>query len=146
MTLSDREKWMFILTVLKTSQIGKSMPLMMQQAISEFLREKICPKIDYDEWRNMELDIREIKAKVMDLMFKGMAVASGKSNMPPEARKMFSEMDLAKLDSKAKTEIKNIDFDKLKKILLSLPKDQQKELLPMFESIENLTGDYFRGD
>jgi len=145
MTLSAREKWMFILTVLKTSQTGKSMSLKMQQALSEFLRNKICPEIDHDEWLQMEYDIREIKARVMDLMFKGMDVASGKSTFTPEAKKMFSEMDIEKLDSKVKSELKKIDFDKLKKSLLKLPKKEQDEIQPLFESIENLTGDYFRG-
>ena len=86
------------------------------------------------------------KAQVIDLMFKGMEVASGKSDLPPEAKKMFNDMDLAKLDSKVKTELKKIDFDKLKEIMKNLPEKERKALEPMFESIENLAGDYFKGE
>ncbi len=146
MTLTDREKWLFILTMMKMSNTGKSMPLEMQQAVCEFLKEKICPSIDYKVWEKMEYDIRDIKAQVIDLMFKGMEVASGKSDLPPEAKKMFNDMDLAKLDSKVKTELKKIDFDSLKKILKNLPDKEREALEPMFESIENLAGDYFKGE
>jgi len=144
MNLTDREKWLFILTVMKTSQTGKSMPVEMQQGICEFLRNKICPEIDYKTWEEMEFDIREIKTEVMDLMFKGMEVASGKSNQFPEAKQMFNETEMAKLDNKMRGELKKIDFDSLKKILEDLPEDKKKKLQPMFESIENLTGDYFK--
>lgn len=144
MNLSDREKWLFILTVMKTSQTGKSMPVEMQQGICEFLRGKICPEIDYKTWEEMEYDIREIKTEVMDLMFKGMEVASGKTNALPEAKQMFNETEMAKLDNKMRGELKKIDFDSLKKILDDLPEDKKKKLQPMFESIENLTGDYFK--
>jgi len=129
---------------MKTSQTGKSMPVEMQQGICEFLRNKICPEIDYKTWEEMEFDIREIKTEVMDLMFKGMEVASGKSNQFPEAKQMFNETEMAKLDNKMRGELKKIDFDSLKKILEDLPEDKKKKLQPMFESIENLTGDYFK--
>ena len=146
MQLSEREKWMFILTVMKTSKTGKSMTLEMQVAVCEFLRERLCPSISHESWKEMEYDIREIKAQVMELMFKGMEVASGKSQISPEARKMFTEMDLAKLDSKVKKHLKNIDFDKIKKSLTGLPKDKQDELQPLFEAIESLTGEYNQRD
>jgi hypothetical protein len=146
MKLSEREKWMFILTVMKTSKTGKSMTLDMQVGVCEFLRERLCPSISHESWKEMEYDIREIKAQVMELMFKGMEVASGKSTMSPEAREMFSEMDLAKLDSKVKNTLKKIDFDQMKKSLTGLPKDKQDELQPLFEAIESLTGEYNQRD
>lgn len=144
MKLNDREKWMFILTVIKTSQTGKSMPLDMQVAVCEFLREKICPTISYEGWKQMEYDIRELKAEVMDMMFKGMEVASGKRKISPEAKEMFSELEMAKLDSRVKQEIKKIDFDKLKKSMKKLPNKEQEQIEPLFEAIENLTGEYFK--
>ena len=142
MTLSPREKWMFVLTVFKISQTGKAMPLEMQQAVTEFLRKKVCPELSYDEWRDMEIDIRKIKSEVIDLMYEGMQAATSDTKLPPEAQKMFSEIDLSELDNKTRGAIKQIDFDKLKKALDSLPKDKKKELEPMFANIENLAGEY----
>ena len=144
MKLNEREKWMFILAVMKTSQTGKSMPMKMNVAVCEFLRERICPNISYDDWKQMEYDIREVKSQVMDLMLKGMEVASGKSRLSPEAQQMFSEIDLAKLDTRVKKELKKINFTKLKKTMLGLPEEQQKEIEPLFEAIEDLSGEYWK--
>ena len=145
MALTGREKWLFILTVFKTTQTGKMMPLKMQQAVSEFLRKKIAREISYDEWLQMEYDIRKIKSEVMDLMFEGMQAATSDTALPPEARKMFDEMELGDLDDKVRSEVQKIDFGMIKKALESLPKKQKKELEPMFENVEKLAGEY-KGD
>jgi len=140
--LNNREKWIFILTVLKTSQTGKAMPLKMQQGVLEFLRKKICPDVSYDDWLSMELDIKKAKSEVMGLMFEGMQAATSNKSLSPEAQKMFSEAELGELDTKVRGELEKIDFGKLKKILEKLPDNERKELEPMFENVENLAGEY----
>ena len=142
MTFSDKEKWILILLIFKTTQTGKNMPMKMKQAVCEFLRNKICPTINYDQWLQIEKDINKTKTEVMDLMYEGMKVATSSSKLPPEVQKMFSEADLGELDTKVKGELSKIDFGKLKKVLDKLPKETRKELEPMFENIETLAGEY----
>lgn len=141
MKLTNREKWLFILTAFKTTNTGKNMPLKMQQDTCEFLRKKLCPEIDYPEWLEMEKDLNKFKTEVMDFMFEATKASSG-AKLPPEARKMFNEADLGSFDSKVKGELSKIDFGELKKALEKLPKDKRKELEPMFENVENLAGQY----
>lgn len=141
MKLTNREKWLFILTVFKITHTGKNMPLKMQQDTCEFIRKKICPEIDYPEWLEMEKDMNQIKSQVMDLLFEATKASTG-SEMPNEARKMFSEAELGEFDSKVKGELAKINFDELKKALEKLPKDKRKEIEPMFENVEQLAGEY----
>lgn len=139
--LNNREKWIFILTVMKTSQTGKSMPMKTKQGVMEFLRKNLCKDVSYEDWLSMELDIKKAKSEVMDLMFEGVQYAT-KNKLPPEAQKMFSEADLGELDTKVRGQLENIDFGKLKKILEKLSEKERKELEPMFENVENLAGEY----
>lgn len=139
--LNSREKWVFILTVLKTSQTGKAMPTKTRDGVMEFLRKNICPDITYDDWLEMDHDIKKAKTQVMDLMFEGVQYAT-QNKSSPEAQKMFSEADLGELDTKVRGELEKIDFGKLKKILEKLPEKERKELEPMFENVENLAGQY----
>jgi len=142
MGLTSREKWLFILTTFKVTQTGKMMPLKMQQAVCEFLRKKIAREVNYDEWLQMEYDIRKLKREVTDLMFEGMQAATSDTKLPPEAQKMFNELDLANMDNKVRSDVSKIDFGILKKALESLPPKKKKELQPMFDNVEKLAGEY----
>ncbi len=103
MTLNEREKWLFVLTVMKTSKRASSLPMKLKQEICEFIRKRIAPSISYDEWLKMEYDIRDEKADIMTLLMQGMSVALGEGDkLPPEAKEMFDESDFAKLDNAAR--------------------------------------------
>ncbi len=103
MTLTEREKWLFVLTVMKTSKRASSLPMKLKQEICEFIRKRIAPNISYDEWLKMEYDLRDEKADVMTLLMQGMSVAMGEGDkLPPEARDMFDQSEFAKLDNAAR--------------------------------------------
>jgi hypothetical protein len=135
-TLSSREKWIFVLTVMKTSQMGKAMPMKMKQATCEYIRNKMCKDIDYPEWLKIEYDIKDLKGKVMDILMKGVDHAMGEAiKLPPDAQQVFDEAEFARFDDAVREEMKNIDLEELMK---NLPKDKSKQMGKIKELFEKV--------
>jgi len=141
MKLTEREKWLYYLTVLKTSQTGKILSLEQKQAISEFIKTKIYPKITYDEWREMEVDMIKMNTQIMDLMWEGMQTSIG-GKLPREVEQMFKVEDIAKLDNSVRDSLSTIDFEKLQGVFNQLPEKQRKELAPMFKKVKDISEQY----
>lgn len=131
MVLSEREKWLFVLTVMKTSKRAKDLPIELKQEICEFIRKREAPSINHDEWLKMEYDIRDTKDKVMILLQQGMSMAIGEGDkLPPEVRKMFSEEEFAKLENVSRKSdlLKDLNSGDLIKDLDKLDKPELEKI------------------
>lgn len=142
MTLTEEMKWLYILTVIKTSQTGKILSLEQKQAIEEFIRKKICPSIDYKKWLEIEKDMIKMKTEIMKLMYEGMVSSIGKGGLPKEAKEMFEQADLARLDDSMRGSIRELDFDKIENVFNELPEEQRKYLEPMFKEVKKISEQY----
>jgi len=141
MKFTGKEKWLYYLAVLKTSQTGKILTLEQKQIISDFIRKKICPEIGYDEWFEMEKEMIKLKTEIMNLMYEGMQSSiSGK--ISEEAKKMFNESDLIKLDESMKESLSSLDFEKLQVVFNMLPEKERKDLEPVFKQVKKMSEDY----
>lgn len=130
MTLTEREKWLFVLTVMKTSKRASNLPMKLKQEICEFIRKRVAPSISYDEWLKMEYDIRDEKADIMTLMMQGMSVALGEGDkLPQEAREMFDESEFAKLDNAAREMNLRDEADGLLKELDKMSENSKMETI-----------------
>jgi len=114
--LSHREKWVYVLTIMKTNALAKKQPMETQSAICDFIRTQIAPDIGYPEWRQMELDMNETKKNVNRYMMEGTMASIGETKISPELQSLFAS-ELPKLDDKVRSEMKSINLEDLRKHL-----------------------------
>lgn len=138
--LSHREKWIYVLTVMKTNALAKNQSAKTKGAVCDFIRTKMTPDIDYPEWRQMELDMNETKKNVNRYMMEGTMASIGDTKITPELQQIF-ESELPKLDDKVRDELKNIDLNDLRKHLPK-GKDQIVEKInKVFDMVLNTKGE-----
>lgn len=92
-TFTQRECWIAVLTIMKTSQNAKSMTKEQRQVLEEYIRLHHCPEISYDEWLEIEKNIIQTKNLVMGTLIKGVFKALGATK--PEEKELvhFKKMD-----------------------------------------------------
>jgi len=120
------------MTVMKMSKYAKILPQKSRQALLEFIKGQICPKLEYNEWREMEKDLSELKENVNRFMMEGIMSSLGK-DLPEnsKAEEIFKE-DIRKLDDSVREEMKKVDLNKLKE---NLPKDEMNKLTKIFDMV-----------
>ena len=73
---NERESWITILTIFKTSSIAKSLPKDTRVALEELYRQKFCPSINHKEWLEIEQNIIQLSKNCINesiqLMLKAM--------------------------------------------------------------------------
>ncbi len=131
---NDREFWIFVETVLHTSQYVKTLPKKQITALAEYIRSEHCPNLSYQTWLDVEKSIVSSKYAVMDSLAKGVTKSMGGDI----SSKAFDE--LQKLDKGFRESIEDLDLNEIEKKLkqskvelpdltkvLELAKDLQKE-------------------
>ena len=95
---SEREKFICILTIFKTSKISQSLPKNSRVALEELYRTKFCPSIDYNEWREIEKSIIKTKndciSQSLDLMLKAMGRKTPDSKELEEIKQLEHSISL----------------------------------------------------
>ena len=76
--LTEKERWITILTVFKTSQIAKNLPKNIRVALEEPYRTKFCPSINYKDWLEIEQDIIKLTKDCINESIVLMLKAMGK--------------------------------------------------------------------
>lgn len=108
---TDREFWIFVETVLHTSQTAKSLEPKQITALAEYIRSQNCPNLSYEEWLDIEKSIIDSKYNVIGTIATGITQAMG--------GKMSSKAfeDLRNLDSGFRDTVANLDVDQIEKRL-----------------------------
>src|SRR3990167_3529680 len=75
---TDKEKWICILTIFKTSQFTKLIPKQARQTLEDMLRKKFCQQIDYEQWRDIEYQIIKLSKTVQSYYFEMALKSIGK--------------------------------------------------------------------
>lgn len=120
------------MTVMKMSKYAKILPQPSRQAILEFIKKQLCPEMDYPEWREMEVDISELKKNVNRFMMEGIMTSIGKDLPANSQAEEIFKGDIRKLDDSVREEMKKIDLNKIKD---SIPKDEMKKLTKVFDMV-----------
>lgn len=93
MTFTQRELWVYILTIMHTSSIAKQAGKETRQVIEMYLRKEMCPDISMDEWLKIEKDIVSYKNDVMGLMSMGVLGALGHRRMSDKDISFFKTLE-----------------------------------------------------
>lgn len=141
MNWSEKEKWISYLSILHTSETFKRLSMEQKQIISEFIRKKIAPNIDHNQWLEIEKDLIKFKTEMINMFYEGMRVAIG-GKMTSEAKEMFKPDEIAELDRSMKEGLETLDFNKMQEIFDKIPESERKEFAPVFEQIKKMTEEY----
>ena len=131
---NDREFWIFVESVLHTSQMAKSLEPKQITALAEYIRSQNCPQLSYDDWLDIEKSIIDSKYVIMGSLASGLTQALGGTT----SNKAFEE--IRNLDSGFRDTVANIDLEDIERKLkeskititdltkvLDLAKSYQKE-------------------
>lgn len=133
---SQREFWIFVMTVMHTEQTAKSLTRDQRVAIEESIRKQNCPDIDYPEWEEIELNIVKNREKIISGFMSMFPAALGKK------QPVNGEIDILQmLDGKFRETVKKIDFDYLKNCLPNDQSDETKRALEFIKEVEQLKKD-----
>ena len=116
---NDREFWIFVQSVLHTSQMAKSLEPKQITALAEYIRSQNCPQLSYDDWLDIEKSIIDSKYVIMGSLATGLTQALGGTT----SNKAFEE--IRNLDSGFRDTVENIDLEdierKLKQSKITIP-------------------------
>ncbi|HLC24857.1 MAG TPA: hypothetical protein VJJ25_04435 [Nitrosopumilaceae archaeon] len=116
---NDREFWIFVESVLHTSQMAKSLEPKQITALAEYIRSQNCPQLSYDDWLDIEKSIIDSKYVIMGSLASGLTQALGGTT----SNKAFEE--IRNLDSGFRDTVANIDLEdierKLKESKITIP-------------------------
>lgn len=97
MKLTQREVYIFLTTVMRTSSRSKKMPNFMYQGLMEHLRNQYCPDLSQSEIQFLESEITENLDLMMKDMFKGFLGARGEKGF--DFGSLLGMMGLSKKES-----------------------------------------------
>jgi len=116
---NDREFWIFVQSVLHTSQMAKSLEPKQITALAEYIRSQNCPQLSYDDWLDIEKSIIDSKYVIIGSLASGLTQALGGKI----SNKAFEE--IRNLDSGFRDTVANIDLEdierKLKESKITIP-------------------------
>jgi hypothetical protein len=130
---SHREFWIFVMTVMHTSQRAQSLEKNQRVAIEEAIRAKHCPDISYQEWEEIELNIVKNRDKIQEAFMSMLGMALGK--------KIPSGIDshsLKTLDDSFRHIINHVNIADLRELIQQSHTPQSPEILDLINEIEKL--------
>lgn len=116
---NDREFWIFIETVLHTSQMVKHLKPDQITALAEYIRKQNCPNLSNNDWLDIEKSIVESKYIVMGSFATGISQAVG-GTMSSKAFEDIRNLDSGFRDSIIDLDVNEIE-SKLKESKINLP-------------------------
>jgi len=108
--LTDRENFIVASVIMVVSEQMKGVPRQTRQNILQFIREERYPNVTDQDWKDIAKGIDSHKKDVFGLMVK----MFHETNQKPD---MFAKKSVANLDTSMKSDVDDIDFDELKKIV-----------------------------
>lgn len=127
---TDRERFIYIVTVMKASSLAKVQPIAVIQGLIEFLRKNLCPSLTMDDWIEIEQNVIKMNALTVEVQKEGFYKSLGmKIPNPNKPRDLKGIKDL---EDAVASEIKNVDMTKLEE---SLP-DQYKYIEELKEKLK----------
>lgn len=128
---NDREFWIFIQTVLHTSEQAKSLDPKQITALAEYIRSEHCPSLSYEQWLDIEKSIISSKYAVMDSFAHGLTQAMGGQQSTEAFQK------LRNLDSGFRDSIEGLNIEEIEKKL-----KESKVVLPDLTKVLDFAKDF----
>jgi hypothetical protein len=130
---SQREFWIFVMTIMHTSQRAQSLSKEQRVAIEEAIRAKHCPDIPYQEWEEIELNIVKNRDKIQEAFISMLSMALGKK-IPSGI-----DSDLVKtLDDHFRHIVDHVNIAELREVIQQSHTPQSPEILDLINEIEKL--------
>jgi len=130
---SHREFWIFVMTMMHSSQRAQSLTKEQRVTIEEAIRAKHCQDISYQEWEEIELNIVKNRDKIQEGFMSLLGMALGKSQA-----KGIDVDSLKTLDDSFRHIIKNINIADLREVIQQSHTPQAPEILDLINEIEKL--------
>ena len=130
---SHREFWIFVMTIMHTSQRAQSLAKEQRVAIEEAIRAKHCPDISYQEWEEIELNIVKNRDKIQEAFMSMLGMALGKSQQIG-----IDANSLKTLDDSFRHIVDHVNIADLRELVQQSHTPQSPEILDLIDEIEKL--------
>jgi len=130
---SHREFWIFVMTMMHSSQRAQSLTKEQRVTIEEAIRAKHCQDISYQEWEEIELNIVKNRDKIQEGFMSMLGMALGKSQQIG-----IDANSLKTLDDSFRHIVDHVNIADLRELVQQSHTPQSPEILDLIDEIEKL--------